>query len=247
MSNEMDAMIFAAGHGTRLRPLTNEIPKALVEVNGAPMLERVARRLVDAGADRLIVNTHPFADRIVEFVTSRNGFGVEVEFSHEPDEPLDTGGGLRQASPLLRRDAPFFLHNCDVLSDIDRPGLYAAHAADGSAIATLAVLPASAERYLLFDDHGLCGYAPRGGGEDVLVREPASAPERKDFAGIHVASTELLHRLPETRVFSIVWTYLDCAARGERVAGFACDDARWIDIGSPEKLARAAALFPANE
>src|SRR5919109_2511750 len=107
----MDAMIFAAGRGTRLQPLTHELPKALIEIGGVPMLERVARRLVAAGADRLVINTHPFPEQIVEFVREREGFGVEVHFSHEPDEPLETGGGLRQAAPLFRRDAPFLLHN----------------------------------------------------------------------------------------------------------------------------------------
>jgi NDP-sugar pyrophosphorylase family protein len=235
----MDAMIFAAGLGTRLQPLTLELPKALVEVGGVPMLERVARRLVAAGADRLVINTHPFPERIVEFVRERAAFGVEVRFSHEPDEPLDTGGGLRQAAPLFRREAPFFLHNCDVLSDIDLAALYTAHTSDDAALVTLATLPPGAQRYLIFDDLGLCGYAPRGGGADVLVRAPDGTPRRREFAGIHVVAPRLLELLPPAHTFSIVSLYLTLAARGERIAVYEQDHARWIDIGSPDKLARA--------
>src|SRR5690606_3788145 len=105
-----------AGLGTRLAPLTDRMPKALVPVGGVPMLERVARGLVAAGADRLVINTHRFPEQIEAFVASRDGFGVEVVFSPEPEQPLETGGGLGKASSLFRRDAPAFLHNCDVLT-----------------------------------------------------------------------------------------------------------------------------------
>jgi NDP-sugar pyrophosphorylase family protein len=236
----MDAMIFAAGLGTRLQPLTHQMPKALVEVAGVPMLEQVARRLVAHGADRLIINTHPFAERIVAFVRERAGFGADVHFSHEPDEPLDTGGGLRHAASLFRRDAPFFLHNCDVLSDIDLSAVHSAHPNDGSVLATLVALPPRAERYLIFDEFGLCGYAPRGGGGDVLVRDPVGATRRREFAGIHVVSPRLLDNLPPTRIFSIVSLYLTLAANGERIGAYEPEQALWIDIGSHDALARAA-------
>lgn len=235
----MDAMIFAAGLGTRLQPLTHALPKALVEVAGVPMLEHVARRLVAAGADRLIINTHPFPERLVAFVRERDGFGADVRFSHEPDEPLDTGGGLRQAAPLFRRNAPFVLHNCDVLSDIDLRAMYAAHEHDGASLATLAVLPPRAERYLIFDELGLCGYAPRGGGADVLVRDPVSATQRHEFAGIHVVAPRLLDILPPTRIFSIISLYLTLARHGERIGTYEQESAHWIDIGSHAALARA--------
>jgi NDP-sugar pyrophosphorylase family protein len=251
----MDAMIFAAGLGTRLRPLTNDRPKALVEVDGVPILERVARRLVEAGADRLIINTHPFPQLIHELVQRQRGFGAGVVFSHEPERPLDTGGGLKQAAPLFRGDAPFFMHNCDVLSDVDLHALYDTHlrheapaarragtASEGDTVATLAVLPPSAERYLIFDDDGLCGYSPRGGGEDVLVRDVAGAVRRHDFSGIHVASPRLLHGLPDAPIFSIVTHYLQLARRGVRVQAYEQPGARWVDIGTHEKLALANRL-----
>lgn len=246
MLRGMDAMIFAAGLGTRLRPLTDSVAKALVEVGGVTMLERVARRLVDAGAHRLIINTHPFPDRIRDLVRANDGFGVEVLFSHEAERPLDTGGGLRHAARLFRRDAPFFLHNSDILSDIDLRALYRSHCADAAAVATLAVVPATSARYLLFDDAGLCGYAPREGGDDVLVRPAAGPPRPHDFTGIHVASTALLDLLPDQDGFSIMSLYLRLAAEGRRIAPFEANDAVWIDIGTHEALAGARALAAAG-
>src|SRR5918996_6608154 len=151
----MDAMILAAGLGTRLRPLTDLTPKPLIPVAGVPLLEHVARRLIAAGADRLIINTSHLGEQIARFVDERDGFGVDVHISHEPDGPLDTGGGFLRAAPYFRRDAPFYLHNGDVLSEIPLEAMMVAHTAS-NAMATLAVLPPAPERYLLFDDEGLC-------------------------------------------------------------------------------------------
>jgi NDP-sugar pyrophosphorylase family protein len=238
----MDAMIFAAGLGTRLRPLTHERPKALIEVGDMAIIEHVARRLIDAGADRLIINTHPFPDLIREYIEARGAFGVDVLFSHEPDAPLDTGRGLRQAARLFRGDAPFFLHNCDVFTDVDLRALYRAHLAGADArIATLAVLPPSPERYLIFDETGLCGYAPRGGGDDLLVRPPAGTQTRADFTGIHVADPQLLDTLTDDMPPSIIMHYMRLAGAGRRIAAAHQPNAIWIDIGTHEKLAAARA------
>jgi N-acetyl-alpha-D-muramate 1-phosphate uridylyltransferase len=237
----MDAMIFAAGLGTRLRPLTDTIPKPLIEVGGVPMLERVARRLIDAGADRLVINAHHHADQIEAFVRSRNGFGVDTRVSHEEGEPQETGGALRHARHLFRREAPFFLHNSDVLSDAPLETLYAAHGDD--AIATLAVLPNATQRYLLFDDDGLAGYADRHSGVEHLVRETRGALRRHDFTGIHVASPVLFDELPPEGAFSLMSLYLRFAREGRSVRPFVLGECRWIDIGSPESLATARRWF----
>jgi N-acetyl-alpha-D-muramate 1-phosphate uridylyltransferase len=245
----MDAMIFAAGLGTRLRPLTNSIPKALVDVGGIAILEHVARRLVAAGADRLIINTHPFPEQIRDYVAARDDFGVEVRFSHEPDAPLDTAGGLRQAAPLFRGDAPFFLHNCDVFTTIDLGALYRTHVeARDQRVATLAVLPPSPERYLIFDDAGLCGYAPRGGGNDVLARPLHGELRRQDFTGVHVAAPALLDTLRTEEVpASIIDHYLGLARAGSRIAPAEQAGATWIDIGTSGKLDAARARYAAEE
>jgi NDP-sugar pyrophosphorylase family protein len=244
----MDAMIFAAGLGTRLRPLTDDRPKALVEVGGVPMLERVARRLIQAGADRIVVNVHHFPEKIEALVRERDGFGVDVRISREPDAPLDTGGGLQRAAHLFRGDRPILLHNCDVASTFDLRALHDAHAGNdaaasaGGAMATLAVLPPSPQRYLVFDDDGFCGYAPRNGGDDVLARPPRGATRHQDFAGIHVVSPRLLETLDGDGAYSIIFHYLRLAREGHRIADFRQPGVRWTDIGTHEQLALAQEL-----
>lgn len=233
----MDAMILAAGLGTRLRPLTDRTPKPLLAVGGVPLLERIARRLVAAGADRLIINTHHHAEQIERFVQEHADFGVEVRFSHEPDQPLDTGGGLWEARRHFRGDAPFFLHNGDILTDAPLTALYEAHCADG-ALATLAVRSPGPERYLLFDDEGLLGFSPRGGGSERLVRDPVGAVQRRDFAGIHVIEPRIFEAIDERGVFSIIDVYLRLARGGEHIRALPFDGT-WLDIGTPERLAEA--------
>ncbi len=236
----MDAMIFAAGLGTRLRPLTDDRPKALVEVGGVPLLEIVARRLVSAGADRLVVNVCPFADAIEAFVASRHGFGVEVFLSHESPEPLETGGGLLAARGLLRRTAPIVLHNVDVVTDLPLADLYAAHLKDRP-LATLAVMERKTSRRLLFDDLGLLGRADDAKGLRTLAREPSGPVLELGFAGVHVVSPEFLGLLTERGAFSILDPYLRLAAAGHRIAAFRADGCSWIDVGRPASLARADA------
>lgn len=238
----MDAMIFAAGLGTRLRPLTNHTPKPLIPVAGVPMLERVARRLIEAGADRLIINTSHLAAQIERFVEERDGFGVDVRLSHEPDEPLDTGGALWHARGHFRGDAPFLLHNGDVLSDLPLARMYASHCASG-ALATLAVLPARPDRYLLFDDSGLCGLARRHTGQEELARTTAGVVRRFEFAGVHVVSPDIFGLITERGTFSIFWLYLRLASTGAGIVPFPAEGARCVDIGSFEGLRAAEALF----
>lgn len=238
----MDAMILAAGVGSRLGAITAQTPKALVHVGGRPVLEHVARRLIAAGADRLIINVHHHADQIVEFVRERNGFGVEVAFSHEVEAPLETGGGLLKAAPLFRRDAPFFLHNVDVLSDIDLGALYREHIRSG-AIATLAVNERETTRYLLFDEHGLCGRFDRRSGNSAEVHAGYGTVRQFAFLGVHVISPALLDRIEESGAFSIIDLYLRLAGAGERIHGYHIGRALWLEIGSPERLEQARRHF----
>jgi NDP-sugar pyrophosphorylase family protein len=231
-------MLLAAGLGTRLRPLTDHTPKALIEVGGVPILERVARRLIAAGADRLVVNLHHLGERIREFVLSRDGFGVEVRFSEEPERPLETGGGLLRAAPLLRRDAPFFLHNADVLSDLPLEAMYRAHL-ERAPLATLAVMERESSRQLLFDDLGLLGRTDERKGLRLEARPPAGEVRPLAFGGVHVISPAFLDRLTERGAFSILDPYLRLAAGGERILPFRIDGSRWSDIGRPEQLEEA--------
>ena len=231
-------MILAAGLGTRLGDITRDIPKALVDVAGTPIIERVAHRLIAAGADRLIINVHHHAQSVIDFVHSRDDFGVAVEFSHEPDAPLETGGGLLHAAPLFRRDAPFLLHNVDVLCDADLRLLYATHVAS-EALATLAVNTRQSSRYLLFDDDGLCGRVDRRSRARAELHAPCGDVREYAFAGIHVISPELLDHITEHGAFSIVDLYLRLTGEGERIMHFDIGNALWLEIGNPERLEAA--------
>lgn len=234
----MDALLLAAGLGTRLRPLTDRIPKALVEVAGVPMLEWVARRLIAAGAERLVVNTHHFGEQIERFVAERDGFGVDVLFSREPDAPLETGGGLLKAAPLLRGGSPFFMHNADILTDLPLEAMHDAHLESG-ALATLAVMERPSTRALLFDELGLCGRVDEGKGLEIRARPAVGEVKKLAFAGVHVASPELPAAITERGAFSILEPYLRLSGEGARILPFRVDDARWFDIGKPEQLAAA--------
>lgn len=239
----MDALILAAGLGTRLRPLTDHTPKALIPVGGVPMIERVARRLVAAGADRLVVNTAYLAEQIEAYVRSRDGFGVEVRFSREDPGPLETGGALLAARKHFRGDRPFFVHNADILTDLPLEAMYEAHRAAGDPLAVLAVAERPTDRRLLFDDAGLLGRVDRGKGVDLRAREPRGAVRALPFAGVHVVSPRIFELVTERGAFSILDPYLRLAAAGERILPFAVDGCRWVDIGRPEQLEAARALF----
>ncbi len=237
----MDALILAAGLGSRLKPHTDRIPKALVEVGGTPLLEWVARRLVEAGADRIVINLHHHADQIHSFVNERGCFGVDVRFSLEEEQPLGTGGGLAAAARHLRGSEPFFIHNSDIITQIDLEAMYQAHRSDPSALVTLATGGRESMRYLAFDDAGLFGYGNERTGERNLVRKPQGASQDLPFAGIHVANPELPGLITEEGVFSIITTYMRLAREGHRIVPFDIGEALWLEIGNPERLARARA------
>ncbi len=223
----MKAMVFAAGLGTRLRPLTDRLPKALVNINGAPMLELVIRRLAAAGVGELVVNTHHFHEEVAGFLRSQKNFGLRIELSREEEFPLETGGGLKKAAAFFDDGRPFFAHNADVYSEMDLAGLYAAHLS-GGALATLAVRERPSGRRLLFD-----------AGMNLKRREDGpAAPGLTPFAfsGIQVLSPEIFGRITETGVFSLPSVYLRLAAAGERIKGFRDDSVFWGDIGDMERL-----------
>lgn len=232
-------MLFAAGLGTRLRPLTYRMPKALVPVGGVPMLERVARRVIDAGADRLVINVHHHADRILEFLQQREHFDVDVRVSVEDDEPLETGGGLIAAREHFRMDRPIVIHNTDVLTDFPIAAMLDAHRSSG-ALATLAVMEREKSRALIFDDGGLCGAVDRDG-EESLVREPRGEPRYLGFCGVHAIQPELLGRISERGVFSIIHPYLRLAGEGHSIQAHRVDGSVWLDIGTHERLEQADA------
>jgi NDP-sugar pyrophosphorylase family protein len=238
----MKAMILAAGLGTRLRPLTNDRPKALVEVNGRTMLEITLSRLRSFGVEVVIVNVFHLADLIVDYLKANQNFGMHIEVSRE-EELLDTGGGLKKAARFFLEDAkdieePFLLHNVDVLSTIDLGRMMRSHKENG-ALATLAVQKRKTSRYLLFDDNfQLCGR--RAGNEAPEIVGRTEHAEALAFCGIHVISRRLLSLMTEEGAFSIIPAYLRLASRGERILGFRADQYYWRDLGTPDNVEQAA-------
>lgn len=244
----LEAMILAAGEGTRLHPLTERIPKALVEVAGRPMLWWVLKSLTDAGVSRIIVNTHFHDDQIRAFLRENTPEGVEIAVSHEPEGPLDTGGGLVTAAPLFRSKGPFILHNVDVLSRIPLEELWARHVAErdrwaGRLVASLAVRWGSSDRQLLFDDLGLMGWENRGSDRSPSgarqVRDAVRELRRWSFTGIHVVERRVFRMTGLTGKFSIIAMYLELASRGEVILPVDTSTHDWIDVGTHERLEEA--------
>jgi len=238
----MRAMVLAAGLGTRLRPLTNDRPKALVEIGGRTLLEITLTRLASFGVREVIINAHHFGELVIQYLKTKDNFGLQVEISRE-ELLLDTGGGLKKASWFFlqdpsRLDEPFILHNVDVVSTIDLQCLLKFHN-ENRALATLAVQERESSRYLLFDEQGeLCGRRIGRDQEPELVR---STPKLQAlaFSGIQMISPRLLTEMTEEGVFSIIATYLRLAGQGEKILAFRADEYYWRDLGKPEDLRQA--------
>jgi mannose-1-phosphate guanylyltransferase len=224
----MKAMVLAAGLGTRLRPMTNTRPKALVEAGGRSLLEITLSRLKTFGVRDVIINVHHFPDMIVEYLKANENFGMHIEISRE-EVLLDTGGGLKRASWFFQNnsDDPFILHNVDVITNIDLQRMLEFHVKH-QPLATVAMQRRKTSRYLLFDTEGrLCGKSPT----------PDPRFQSLGFSGIHVISPRLLSMMPNEEVFSVITCYVDLAARGERVLAFPADEYSWKDMGRPENFA----------
>ena len=239
----MKAMIFAAGLGTRMKPLTDSKPKALVEVEGTPLLELVIRRLKFFGIREIIINLHYLADQIEDFLQKNNNFGVSITLSDEREQLLDTGGGLRKAGWFFDDGNPFLVCNTDILSNIDIEALSAFHHSN-SAIATLAVQQRKSSRYLLLDDSNvLSGWMNVGSGEVRLCRSTAQNLRMRAFSAFQIISPSLFRYFPQDKtVFSIIDTYLH-AAQFEQIAGFDHSNDVWIDVGTIEKVVEAGAVL----
>ena len=240
-------MIFAAGLGTRLRPLTDHTPKALVSVAGKPMLERVILRLKEAGFNDITVNIHHFGEQIIEFLRANNDFGITIHLSDERDMLLDTGGGIKKARPFLDGNEPFLVHNADILSDINLAELYRHHR-ESNAEATLLVSQRQTSRYLLLDDaNRLHGWINKSTGEV----KPAGFDYRETkyrelaFGGIHIISPSLFHLMDDGQwdgKFSIIPFYLSACTK-VHIQGYPLQGFRWFDIGKPETLAQAEEYY----
>ncbi len=233
----MKAMILAAGLGTRLRPLTDNRPKALVEIGGKTLLEITLDRLRSFDIREVIVNVHHFADMIVDYLRANKNFGMRIEVSRE-EVLLDTGGGLKKAAHFFlesEADQPFVLHNVDVTSTIDLRRMTQFHT-ENQALVTLAVQDRATSRYLLFDQQLLlCGRRIKDVEQEEIVR-PSPCLQALAFSGIHVISPRIFSMMPEEGAFSIIAPYLRLAGQGEKIVAFRADEYVWQDLGTLEHL-----------
>jgi NDP-sugar pyrophosphorylase family protein len=238
----MKAMILAAGLGTRLRPLTDNRPKALVTLAGHTLLEIALRRLRAFGVREVIVNAHHHAEMIADYLESNENFGMRIEVSRE-QELLDTGGGLKRVAEFFigdgsTLDEPFILHNVDVISSIDLERMTRFHL-EGGALVTLAVQDRETSRYLLFDEKGqLCGRRAGREGVAEIVRT-SKRTDALGFCGIHIISPRLFWKMEQRDVFSIIDTYLRLAERGETILSYRAEGCYWRDLGRANDLLQA--------
>jgi N-acetyl-alpha-D-muramate 1-phosphate uridylyltransferase len=232
-------MVFAAGLGTRLRPYTNDRPKALVEVGGIPLLDIHLRRLKYFGFEEVVVNVHHFADMMERHLAGQD-YGLTVHVSDERDELLETGGGLQRAAHFFPGEDPVFICNVDVLSNLNPLELLDVHSRNG-ALATLALRERVSDRYLVVDG-GLrvCGWKNEKTGE--TKGEVAGDGRALAFSGQHVVSPELFRLMRQTGAFSIIETYLDLAGTG-RVLGYVDESSVWMDVGKPRELEAAGGVL----
>ncbi len=234
----MKAMIFAAGKGTRLQPLTNHIPKALVKINNTPLLEILINKLKRNGFNDIIINIHHFAEQIIDFLNKNNNFDINITTSDESSLLLDTGGGLKKASWFFNDNQPFLVHNVDVLSDINLHGLIESHIQSQS-LATLAVMPRETSRYFLFDkDNKLCGWQNLKNNTIIKSNNTSEELIPLAFSGIHVINPSIFQYLDEDAVFSITNVYIRLA-ENHKIAAYNHSGSYWFDLGTIENIEKA--------
>lgn len=236
----MKAMIFAAGLGTRLQPLTNHKPKALVEINGIALLEIAIKRLRNYGFTEVIINIHHYGEQILHFLEINNNFDIQIAVSDERELLLETGGALKKARHLFD-EQPILVCNADVLTNMDLKVFYDEHC-QSDALATLAVRKRETSRYLQFDDENiLSGWRNVKTGEVKVARNIAQANDWA-FSGIHVISPGLFDYMPQEEKFSIIDVYLKAASK-EILKAYPHDNDVWLDVGKMEALKKAETLF----
>lgn len=233
-------MLFAAGLGTRLKPFTNNHPKALAVVNEKTLLERNILYLKNSGITDLVINVHHFADQIISFLKDNQNFGINIQISNESEEVLETGGGLKKAIPLLNDAETIIVMNADILSNLDVNKLIVFHQ-EKKSLATLAVTKRETSRYLLFENEELVGWENLKTGE-VKMSKPFENTNQLAFSGIQVLSKEFLSKISQEGKFSIIETYLSLCTT-EKIHAYNHTGDVLIDVGKPEAIEKASAFF----
>lgn len=236
----MKAMIFAAGLGTRLKPFTDNHPKALAVVNGKPLLQRNIEYLKSFGINEIVINVHHFADQIIEFLEENNYFGIEITISDETDQVLETGGGLVKAKANFEED--FLVMNVDILTDLNLADFIKAHQ-ENKALVTLAVSDRNSSRKLFFNKQNeLKGWRNLKTEEEIKVIDSLDNCKELAFSGIHVISPALFDKITEKGKFSIMKVYMDLM-QTESILGFDHSGGILIDVGRPESVLEAENYF----
>jgi NDP-sugar pyrophosphorylase family protein len=238
----MRAMILAAGLGTRLKPLTDSTPKALIRIKNHTLLELQIKKLKAEGFNEIIINVHHFADLIKKYLEQNNFFDCLIEVSDESEKLLDTGGGLKKASIFFSDGKPFLVYNVDILSNINLNKFMDSHLSS-SAIATIAVQARKSSRKFLFDnDIMLCGWMNEKTGEQIISKSDGTEFNLCAFSGIQIIDPKLFKYFPEKDVFSLVDLYLS-AAKSETIKGYVHNEDKWMDLGKIENLSHAEYLL----
>jgi len=238
----MKAMIFAAGMGTRLHPLTLNTPKALIKVKGIALLEHVIRHLKRHGVDEIVINIHYLGAQIVHFLEAHSNFGIPIHISDERDKLLDTGGGLLKAASFFDDGKSFIVYNVDILSDIDLKAMYHEHIV-GECLATLAVRNRTTNRYFLFDNENyLKGWRNIQSGEEVIWGNSQATWRQMAFSGIHIINPKIFKLIENTGCFSITTEYLKLA-QNNPIKAYEHSQTQWFDIGKHETLKEAQNNF----
>jgi len=237
----MKALILAAGLGTRLQPITQHSPKALAKINDITLLEILIKRLKRFGIGEVIINVHHFADQIVGFVEEHKQFGIEIKFSDERNQLLDTGGGIKNAEWFLNDGNPFLVHNVDVISSINLNNFADYHQKVG-ALASVAVRNRDTSRYFLFNNKDvLCGWKNISTGKQIITNQ-SSIIHPFAFSGIHIISPEIFNLVDKIGKFSIVDEYLRLSF-DHKICAYKHDDTHWMDLGKVANLKQASDIL----
>jgi MurNAc alpha-1-phosphate uridylyltransferase len=230
----MKAMILAAGLGTRLRPFTDNKPKALIDIGGFTMLELTIKYLKKAGINEIIINLHHFADQIIQYLEAKSNFGLKLEFSDERSALLNTGGAIKHASWYFKDEEPFVLMAVDVLTNLNLKEMIQYHKIN-KPISTLAVKDRETSRTLIFGDNmHLIGWKNKQTGE-IKGRQPISGNCELGFSGIHIIDPLIFDLIIETEAFSIIDLYLRLMD-SHPIMGYRHDESKWLEFGRSERL-----------
>ena len=236
----MKAMLFAAGLGTRLKPFTENHPKALAPVNGKPLLQRNIEYLKSFGVTEIVINVYHFADQIIDFLNENDHFGITIHISDERPEVLETGGGLVNAKRFFTED--FLVMNVDILTDLNITAFIEAHQKN-EALVTLAVSDRNSSRKLLFtEDMNLKGWRNLNTNEEILANESLIDLNEYAFSGIHIINPKLFDFIQEKGKFSIMKIYMELM-KSETIIGFDHTGGILIDVGRPSSVLEAEEIF----